>query len=351
MGDDSLGVSLQAELERNIEDQHIPGAAAVVSIAGKGRFPLGAGFEDLPKTRRIRSNARFLIYSITKTFIGVTILRLVQQNLLTLDDRLSAWCPEINIGSAITIRHLLNHSSGLPDYGCLTTYQNAVLQESIEPWSFDEFMTQTCKRGLAFEPGTSGGYSNIGYMLLTRIIERAACKTFRLALDAEILIPLQLSSTSLISSPEDFQTVTPGYSDTNGKGQLRDVREWYHPGWVAHGVIASTTDDVNRFLEALFDGLLLDSQPLSDMLSMVPIHGRPPISRAAYGLGIASETDALLGTHYGHEGSGPGYRVIASHLPELQSTTIAVFCNKDDCNPRTISDALARTVAQSLKEK
>lgn len=350
MAESPLALTLQAQLERQVDDQHLPGAVAVVTVPGKGRIALTAGFEDLPKTRRMKTNARFLIYSITKIFIGVVVLRLGQKKYLTLDDQLSSWCPEIDIASTITVRQLLNHTSGLPDYGSLVTYQQAVEAELREPWSFDEFLKQTCERGLAFEPGTGGRYSNIGYMLLTRIIERATRKSLGHVLKAEVLTPLQLSATLLVSTPDDLKALVPGYNKAKGKDEMRDVREWYHPGWVAHGVIASTADEVNRFLEALFEGQLLDPQHLSEMLHMVPIPDSPPTVHAGYGLGIACETNAVFGTHYGHEGSGPGYRVIASHAPKLGGTTITVFCNRDECNPRTIADALLLTVFQSLEE-
>ncbi|MCI0562497.1 MAG: beta-lactamase family protein, partial [Nitrososphaera sp.] len=144
---------LQNQLEREIEDQAILGAVAAVSAPHIGQFTLAAGFEDAAKTRSINTDARFLVYSITKTFIGVVTLRLVQQKVLALDDRLSSWFSEINFASAITVRQLLNHTAGLPDYGSLPSYQKAVKRISSVPWSFSEFLKHTCGHGLAFLPG------------------------------------------------------------------------------------------------------------------------------------------------------------------------------------------------------
>ena len=348
MVENPLGLILQAELERHIDEHRILGAVAVVSVPGKGRFQLAAGFEDQLKIRRIKPAARFLIYSITKIFIGTAVVRLAQQKCLALDDQLSSWFPEIDVASGITIRQLLTHTSGFPDYGALSNYQRAVDEGPQAPWSFHEFLQQTCPNGLAFEPGQGWAYSNIGYMFLAKIIERVTRSSLSHALQTAILTPLQLSATSLVATPDDLKALTPGYSNTKGGDRMRDVREWYHPGWVAHGVLASTADEVNQFLEALFAGRLLDAEYLTEMLNTVPVPGHPPTVQSGYGLGIASETHVAFGTHYGHEGSGPGFRLIASHAPKVVGTTITVFCNNDQCSSRTISDSLMHTVCQSV---
>jgi D-alanyl-D-alanine carboxypeptidase len=347
---DHLGLSLQAQFEWHVDEQRIPGAAAAVTLPGRSTYWLSAGFEDLTAMRGMSSNGRFLIYSITKIYLAATVLRLAQQHKLALHDPLSSWCPEIDVPATITVRHLLNHTSGLPDYGSLASYQQAVEGEPKEPWSFDEFLRQTWKGDLAFEPGTGWLYSNIGYMLLGRIIERAACNSLAHALTTEILSPLRLDATLLVSEPAQLQSLVPGYGKTHGKNGMRDIREWYHPGWVSHGVLASTASDVNRFLNALFTGQLLDQRSLSEMLRTTPLSGLPPTLQAEYGLGIACETDTEFGRHYGHDGSGPGYRAVTSHTPQLHNTTITVLCNTDICNPRRISDSLMRIVLHSLKE-
>jgi D-alanyl-D-alanine carboxypeptidase len=347
---DHLGLSLQAQFERHIDEQHIGGAAAAVTVPGRATYRLSAGFQDLAATRRTSPDGCFLIYSITKIYLAVTVLRLAQQRKLALDDPLSTWCTDIDVPATITVRQLLNHTSGLPDYGSPASYQQAVEGEPQEPWSFDEFLRQTWKGNLAFDPGTGWLYSNIGYMLLGRIIERAGCNSLAHVLTTEILVPLQLDATLLVSERGQLQTLVPGYSKTHGKNDIRDIREWYHPGWVSHGVLASTASDVNRFLDALFTGRLLDHYHLSEMLRTTPLPGLPPALQAEYGLGIACETDTEFGRHYGHDGSGPGYRVVTSHAPQLHNTTITVLCNTDVCNPRGISDSLMRMVLQTLTE-
>src|SRR5262249_26493047 len=160
-----------------------------------------------------------------------------------------------------------------------------------------------------------------------RIIEVATSRSLAEAIYFEITDPLQLTDTAVVQTSEDFQALTPGYSRyLNPSGAATDVRKWYHPGWVAHGFLTSSAADVSRFLHNLFDGDLLDAGYLTHMLQLVPVPGHSLTEQAGYGLGIAGKTDPTFGSHFGHEGSGPGYQVTVSHVPVLcdRSTTISV---------------------------
>jgi D-alanyl-D-alanine carboxypeptidase len=110
---------------------------------------------------------------------------------------------------------------------------------------------------------------------------------------------------------------------------------------------------VSRFLHSLFAGELLDAGHLTQMLHLVPVPGQSPTHKVGYGLGIGGEMDPTLGPHFGHGGGGPGYHVIVSHVPALcdRSTTIAVFCNGDECEPRKISDALLQVMFRYFHEQ
>src|SRR5206468_2267838 len=108
-------------------------------------------------------------YSITKTFTATLVLLLREEGRLSLDDPLSRWFPRIPQADRITLRQLLNHTAGVPDYGALRSYHEAVRSSPSTPWSFERFAAETFDRGLQFEPGSSWAYSNPGYMLLKRI--------------------------------------------------------------------------------------------------------------------------------------------------------------------------------------
>jgi D-alanyl-D-alanine carboxypeptidase len=327
-------------LEDEIRSQNVSGAVAAITRQGSDPIELAVGFEDREHTRPMRIESRFPIWSISKTCIAVVVLKLAEQKILELEDRLGRWLPEFEFARSANIRQTLNHTSGLPDYGALPLYAQGV-RDRKDPWNYNQFLEHTCSHGLLFDPGERGSYSNIGYMALCRLIEVATGQTLTELIQSEIAVPLRLTQTAVVQNAKDFEALAPGYSRfLDLSGPLTDVREWFHPGWVAHGFLASTATEVNRFMEGVFTGNLLEQDSIAEMLRLVPIPHQS--DHAGYGLGIASEIHPDYGRHYGHEGSGCGYRVIASHILQLQGqgTTISVFLNSDEGNPRLIVDAL-----------
>jgi D-alanyl-D-alanine carboxypeptidase len=353
MSDHVLTSLLQAALEDHMYRQHVPGAVVALVRPHSGPVVLAAGFEDLHRTQPMRTESRFPIWSISKTFLAVVVLRLAQRKMLTLEDRLDRWLPEIELAGSATIRQLLNHTSGLPDYGALPRYAQAI-RERHDPWSFGQFIEHTCTKDVVSDPGEGWRYSNIGYMVLCRIIEVATGQSLAAVIQSEITGPLQLTKSAVVQRSEDFKSLTPGYSRfLDPTGAATDAREWYHPGWVAHGFLASSAAEVAHFLHSLFAGELLDACHLTQMLQLVPVPDRSFTEPVGYGLGIAGETDPTFGPYFGHEGSGPGYQGIVTHVPVLcdRSTTIAVLCNGDESHPRKISDALLHVLFRHFHEQ
>jgi D-alanyl-D-alanine carboxypeptidase len=353
MWDQSLTFLLQGALEDHIQRQHVLGAVVAVTDQDGGPVVCAAGFEDLHRSQPMRAENRFPIWSISKTFLAVVVLRLAQRKVLTLEDRLDGWLPEIPLSRSITMRQLLNHTSGLPDYGALPLYAQAIRERQVA-WSFGQFIEHTCTKDVVSDPGEGWRYSNIGYMVLRRIIEVATGQSLAAVIQSEITGPLQLTKSAVVQCSEDFKSLTPGYSRfLDPTCAATDVREWYDPGWVAHGFLASSAAEVARFLHSLFAGKLLDAGHLTEMLHLVPVPVRSSTDQVGYGLGIAGETDQTFGPHFGHEGAGPGYQAIVSHVPALcdRSMTIAVLCNGDESQPRQISDALLHVLFRHFHEQ
>src|SRR5215475_4658851 len=113
----------------------------------------------------------FPIYSITKTLTAICALRLAELGSLRLDADVRQWLPEVNLPTAITLTHLLRHTSGLRDYGPQPEYHEAVRTHPAHPWTRQEFLDATVPKGLLFRPGDSWAYSNVGYMLIVDIME------------------------------------------------------------------------------------------------------------------------------------------------------------------------------------
>jgi D-alanyl-D-alanine carboxypeptidase len=154
----------------------------------------------------------FLTYSITKTFTAALMLGLCDEGRVSLDDRLARWFPRVAGAERISLRQLLNHTAGVPDYGGLAQYHEAVRASPSSPWSFERFAAETFDKGLSFEPGSSWAYSNPGYMLLKRIAEEVAGASYTTMIRERIAEPLGLHRTFVPESPGDLSGLAPARS-------------------------------------------------------------------------------------------------------------------------------------------
>src|SRR5262245_60961344 len=222
--------------------------AGVAITAGAGAQPQAVWS---PATSR--DEPAYLAYSITKTFTAALLLLLSEEGRLSLDDRLARWFPNIAGAGRISLRQLLNHTAGVPDYGGLRSYHDELRASPSTPWSFERFAAETFEKGLRFAPGTGWAYSNPGYMLLKRIVEEVAGTTYAILISDRIARPLGLRRTFVPETLEDLYSLAPASSrDLALDGTPRDIRDHYHPGWVSHGVVASTPSETARFFDALF---------------------------------------------------------------------------------------------------
>ena len=268
----------------------------------------------------------FSAYSITKSFIATLLVGLCEDDVLDLDGTLEHWVPELPDADRISLRHLLNHSAGVPDYGELPAYHAAVRTSPRSPWSEEEFAQHTFAKGLAHPPGEGWGYSNPGYMLAVRIAERASGESFDSLLRRRILAPLGLSATSSPQTLEDLAPLVPATSvHLHPEGEPRDVRRNYHPGWVAHRFVISRPAEIVRFYEALFGAELVGEPWLAEMKRLIPVpRPHPRIARPAYGLGLMSDLDPQRPAGFGHNGGGPGYSASAFHFPALAGQRVTI---------------------------
>jgi D-alanyl-D-alanine carboxypeptidase len=277
----------------------------------------------------------FLAYSVTKTFTSALVLMLCEDGRLSLDDPLARWYSDVDRAQNISLRQLLNHTGGIPDYGGLPTYHESVRNNPSQPWSFERFAAETFDRGLLFEPGQGWAYSNPGYMLVKRVIEGVTGDSYRTLIAERIAGPLGLRRTFVPESIADLTTLAAGTSSLLASdGTCRDVRSHYHPGWVSHGVVASTASDLVRFLDGLFRGRLLSQDSLDQMLTLIPVtldgtkSDNPPPLRPAqpgYGLGVMGDPASPWGLIVGHNGGGPCYSASAFHALGLGGLSVCAM--------------------------
>jgi D-alanyl-D-alanine carboxypeptidase len=282
----------------------------------------------------IQVDSQFLVQSISKSFTAAAILRLVASGKLELDTPLAHWLPDAPHASRITIRQCLQHTSGLPEYGLVPAYHEAV-KRGETPWTYAEFLERTHADRLLFEPGQGWQYSNIGYMIMRRLLETLEGQSFAEIIASEVCKPLGLRHTSVIRHRQDFHELAPAYSfSVSSDGFPVDVRTRYDPGWVATGVVVSTASDIVRFYERLFAGVLVPPALLDEMRAVVRT-ATPSTQRfvsPGYGLGLITDLESPYGVLYGHSGGGPGYTSVALHVqpPRGEPVTVAVLSNTEN---------------------
>ena len=329
---------LQTILDKFVHDNDIPGASVAVSVDGEWRWAGGSGLADIAAGDVMSPRHCLPIYSLTKSMLAAATLRLVERGVLSLDEPIGRWFPAWPVLAGVTLRQTLNHTGGLPDYGPLASYHAAVRETPGAPWPLEQMLAATVGQGLKSAPGQAFGYSNPGYALLKRMLEQVTGKTLGEALRAEVFAPLGLRSARVVEGPVDMRALAPGYTAMFGPTDAgrRDRRAVYHPGWVAHGLVAATAEDAGRFFDGLFGGALLSRSTLAAMTRLVPVpEAAPPPHGWGYGLGLMGNTDTPWGPVYGHEGGGPGYSAAAYHAPRCggHAVTVVALLNTDAGEP------------------
>ena len=299
----------------------------------------------------LAGGARFPIYSITKTLTAICILRLHETRLLDVTHPARQWVPDLAVPEAATLAHLLRHTSRLGDYGPLPEYHEAARSRPSEPWTDQQFFDAVLSKHPLFEPGRGWAYSNIGYMLLRLVLQRATGQTFAQVLRDLVVSPLELQHTFVLERIEDWSTCVPGYgSEVSADHKTVDVRSVYHPGWCAPGVAASNAEEMTSVFAALIAGKLLQPETLAEMLTLVPVPGKhPPTVTPSCGMGILADPDSPHGRSFGHGGGGPGYDLNVSVLPHtrLGQLAVATFVNSS-CGARA-QDCEAGLLARLLE--
>lgn len=318
------------------------GPAALAWVRGAEKEPVRAW------TDGNETEPAFLAYSVTKIFTAVVLLALRDSGRVALEDRLARWFPAVERADRITIRQILQHTAGLPDYGGLAQYHEELRTTPRKPWSAERFAAETYENGLWFEPGKSWSYSNPGYALLRRIAEHTGEEEFGGLVERLVCRPLGLRRTHLARARSDLAPLAPARSRLlTPDGSAVDVRDAYDPGWVFHGVLVSTASEMVLFLSALFRGDLLSSRSVDDMTALVRVpHDQPPWCEPSYGLGLMADPASPWGRLFGHNGEGPGYTASVFHAPDVGpgGVTVGVTCGIEEaaCAEQILRAAIER---------
>jgi D-alanyl-D-alanine carboxypeptidase len=300
-----------------------PGALAAVR-EGRARWSGDAGVADLATGEPRRNPDRFRVGSLTKTFTATVLLQLDADGVLSLDDTVERWLPGVvrgngNDGRKVTLRQLLNHTSGIFNYnrdeGFLATFTGeSFLDHRYDGATPEELVAIGLSHPPLFAPGTGWEYSDTNYILAGMVIERATGDDYATQVRRRILGPLKLRATSVPGSgaavPRPHGRHYSRLYDEDPNAPVHDVTEFNPSVAGAAGQVISATRDLNRFYRALLRGELLPREQLDEMLTTVPIDEEEPgtggLPTAAYGLGIRSDRLSCGVTVWGHGGQVPG---------------------------------------------
>lgn len=269
-------------------------------------------------------------WSFTKTVLAATALTLVRDGRLDLDASL----PE----GAFTLRQLLRHEAGLADYGELPEYHAAVANNE-SAWPAGEMMQRLDGHRLRYNPGTGWSYSNVGFMLVAQIIERAADLPLADAIRQQVLSPLDISTARLATERAELN------------GKLIDRSLNYDPGWVYHGLLIGPVSEAARLLDGLLAGCLLPDNLLQEMQATRvlggPIAGRPWLA-PGYALGMMRggiEGDLILA---GHTGLGPG-SVVAVYRCALRNSAVCCAVHSTGADEAGIEKLVVQEIRAALE--
>jgi len=307
---DAASIELDAALN-DVVAAGVPGVIVRVKDARHAARDYAAGVDDLSTGTVLRPSARYRVGSVTKTFVATIVLQLVGEARLGLDEPVAKRLPGLlSNGRRITVRELLNHTSGLPDYTEDPELFAGIVRNRV--WTPRELVAMADRRPQLFAPGSAWRYSNTNYIVAGLLIRRVTGHSLAHDLKQRIFLALHLHHTSFpvtsarLAGYHAHGYISPETAPT-ADGPRLDVTG-YNPShaWAA-GAIVSNTADLSHFYEALLTGRLLTRPLLREMEKTVAEDPTDPNTTFRYGLGLQRVNDTC-GANWGHDGAIYGYR-------------------------------------------
>ncbi|MEU6233598.1 serine hydrolase domain-containing protein [Kitasatospora sp. NPDC047058] len=315
--------TVQRGLDALVQADGLPAALASVQDRDGRTRSYTAGVGDLATGAKVPVDGQVRIGSTTKTFTAVVVLQLVGEGRIGLDASVDTYLPGLVRGDGIdgrriTVRQLLQHTSGLPEYE--DRVDDALREHRyLEP---RDVLDIALRHKADFDPGAKFAYSSTNYVVAGLIVQRVTGRPLAEEMDRRIVQRLGLRHT-YFPAPGDMtlrERHPEGYQRDSADAPLSDVTELDpSPAWAA-GQLVSTNSDVNRFFTALLAGQLLPAAQLAQMRTTVPIGD----TGAGYGLGIISRPLSCGGVAWGHGGDIPGYETRGGVTDDGRAVSIAV---------------------------
>ncbi|MEU2672924.1 serine hydrolase domain-containing protein [Streptomyces sp. NPDC007164] len=336
--------AVQQALNTLVRDDGMPAALASVKDRNGRTRTYTAGVGDLATGSKVPRDGQVRIGSNTKAFTAVVVLQLVGEGKIDLAADVDTYLPGLVRGKGIdgrriTVRQLLQHTSGLPDYG-MHIDDDELRRRYFEP---RELLDIALRYKADAAPGETWGYSNTNYLLAGLIVQKVTGRPLAEEIDGRIIKRIGLRHTYFpAAGDKTIREPHPrGYHRSPADGPLRDFTE-IDPsaGWAA-GQLISTNSDLNRFFTALLAGRLLPAAQLAEMRTTVPAGA----SGLRYGLGLTSRPLPCGGVYWGHGGDIPGYETRGGVTDDGRAVNVAVTSiPTDEAAVQHVKDAVDRAL-------
>lgn len=328
------GTYLNEELQKIIDEDRIkyrvPGIQVSIYCPGESNprnFVSGTTIEN--GITSVRPDTLFQIGSETKSFTSTIILRLEADGLLTINDSIAQWLPQYSVWKNITIRQLLNHTSGVVDYFDTEEFRKIELNTNFtKQWIPDELVQLVINKSPYFAPGEGFHYSNTNYVLAGMIVSAVTGKSIEEEIKTMLIEPFHLSNTYYLPRPysEDIlQRMAHGHYPIEENAPFVDSTEYNMSEADAAGAIVSTSHDTAIWIKKLLTSDILPEKQRKEMMLLVDMENGKPLpsgsKKTGYGLGIVRGFDTFGREFWGHDGSTFGFN---SNMVFLESNGLYV---------------------------
>jgi CubicO group peptidase (beta-lactamase class C family) len=315
-----------------LAESRAPSASFAV-IRGNDTLAYGAhGLANVDAWRAPTATTIYEIGSITKQFTSAAVMKLVEQGRVKLDDDLSKYVPQFPLqGKKVSIRQLLNHTSGIHSYTSSPEWSKT-WGDALSPDAIVKFVAADT---FDFAPGTAYRYNNTGYVLLGMVIEKASGQKYANYLDSQFFKPLGLRQTSYCPSKTSDPAFALGYSKGTSGTERAKFLDLSHP--FSAGALCSTVGDLVKWQRALDGGKVVSPASYALMSTADSLNSGRKIN---YGFGL------VPGVYNGrktvsHTGGIPGFATAATYVPD-DSLSIVVYTNFDGVSPQALVQNLLR---------
>jgi D-alanyl-D-alanine carboxypeptidase len=326
---------VQAALDALVDAGSVAAVAQVRD--GESSWSGAAGLVERDGTEAASADDPVRIASVTKAMVAAVVLQLVDEGKLELDQQVDELLPGV-LPKPVTVRQLLDHTSGVPDY--FTGFDSAeqIAARANDAVADDELIAQALAMPWTSEPGQEFSYANTNYVLLGRIVAELDGKSIGQALQDRIFDALEMADTTYPTDSALDENGLHGYVLENGT--YTDVTDYDAGIWSSGAAVVSTVGDMNTFFRALFDGTLIPQNLIDEMQVVTP---------STYGLGLLLGGDTCNPGSgelvFGNRGNGFGYRTYAFSSPDGQRQVSMAWTT---AGPNPAADPLEQPASEAL---